>query len=146
MMSRSWRQSSSRIINTSAHTRTHAAQLFWANDRLQQHTCLFSQAGITNFLGRCFKRSVYLMSASKAIRVGLDAFCFKQFEATHIGPRIPLSTSQFLSEINEKLLVGAEMVDGYAPFCKHVFVPAFFKCPVSAIPISDPILPLIRSK
>jgi hypothetical protein len=86
------------------------------------------------------------MSTSKVLQVGLDAFCFKQFESTHIGPRIPLSTSDFLSKINDELLVGAEMVDGYAPFCKHVFVPAFFKCPVSAIPISDSLLPLIRSK
>jgi hypothetical protein len=86
------------------------------------------------------------MSAVKALRAGLDAFCFKQFEATHIGPRIPLSTSEFLSKINEQLALGAEIVDGYAPFCKHIFVPAFFKCPVSAVPISDSILPLIRSK
>jgi hypothetical protein len=63
------------------------------------------------------------MNASKALRVGLDAFCFKQFEATHIGPRIPLSTSEFLSHINEKLLVGAQMVDGYVrrlPLCVFV--------------------------
>jgi hypothetical protein len=86
------------------------------------------------------------MSTPTALRVGLDAFCFKQFEATNIGPRIPLSTSEFLSKINDELLNRAEIVDGYAPFCKHVFVPAFFKCPVSAIPISDSLLPLIRSK
>jgi len=86
------------------------------------------------------------MSASSSLRVGLDAFCFKQFEATHIGPRIPLSTSEFLSKINDQLLIEAVMVDGYAPFCKHVFIPAFFNCPVSAMPISDSLLPLIRSK
>ncbi len=86
------------------------------------------------------------MSTSKTVRIGLDAFCFKQFEASHIGPRIPLNTSDFLSKVNDELIVGSEMVDGYAPFCKHIFVPAFFKCPVSAIPISHELLPLIRSK
>jgi hypothetical protein len=86
------------------------------------------------------------MSTLKQLRLGLDAFCFKQFQETHIGPRIPLSTSDFLSKINDDLQNGAELVDGYAPFCKHVFVPAFFKCPVSAVPITDALLPLIRSK
>jgi hypothetical protein len=98
------------------------------------------------FVGPLLASSNRLMSVSKALRVGLDAFCFKQFEAAHIGPRIPLSTAEFLSKVNDDLLVGAEMVEGYAPFCKHVFVPAFFKCPVSSMRISDSLLPLIRSK
>ena len=97
-------------------------------------------------VGSCFASFVRFMSASNSMRVGLDAFCFKQFEAAHIGPRIPLSTTEFLSIINDELLLDAVMVDGYAPFCKHVFVPSFFKCPVSAMPISDSLLPLIRSK
>jgi hypothetical protein len=98
------------------------------------------------FIGPFLANSRHLMSVSKALRVGLDAFCFKQFESTHIGPRIPLSTAEFLSKINDDVLAGAEMVNGYAPFCKHVFVPAFFKCPVSAMRISESLLPLIRSK
>ena len=40
---------------------------------------------------------------------------------------------------------GAALVDGYAPFCKHVFVPNYTGAPVSALPITDANRHLLQS-
>ncbi len=40
---------------------------------------------------------------------------------------------------------GERLVDGYAPFCKHVFIPNEWSCTVGALPITDENKHLIRS-
>ena len=37
------------------------------------------------------------------------------------------------------------LVDGYAPFCKHVFVPNFTSATLNALPIDQENEPLLRS-
>ncbi|EZG52968.1 putative flagellar associated protein [Gregarina niphandrodes] len=48
------------------------------------------------------------------------------------GRRVPASPAEFLKYVREQC---GELVDGYAPFCKHLFVP----CPYSLLPSSVPI-------
>jgi hypothetical protein len=40
---------------------------------------------------------------------------------------------------------GSRLVDGYAPFCKHVFVPNFVGAPLGALPITPDNEHLLRS-
>lgn len=40
---------------------------------------------------------------------------------------------------------GRPLVDGYAPFCKHIFVPNFTGAPVGALPITDANRHLLQS-
>lgn len=70
--------------------------------------------------------SVASMSASKHQLV-LDPFVFKQFDDTqYAGTKIDWDKSSFESKVNELFESGAHpLQDGYAPFCKHLFVPNF---------------------
>ena len=43
------------------------------------------------------------------------------------------------------LVQGSPLVDGYAPFCKHVFVPNFVGASVGALPITPDNSYLLRS-
>jgi len=66
------------------------------------------------------------MSANKHQLV-LDPFVFKQFDdVEYAGTKIEMDKPAFEAKINEYYESGkAPLVDGYAPFCKHVFVPNF---------------------
>ncbi|KAI9026141.1 hypothetical protein DFJ74DRAFT_663319 [Hyaloraphidium curvatum] len=56
----------------------------------------------------------------------LDAFCLRQFnDPTYTGTRIPYDPAAFEAKVNELHAAGAPLVDGYAPFCKHIFVRNF---------------------
>ncbi|EEA07515.1 uncharacterized protein CMU_036890 [Cryptosporidium muris RN66] len=78
------------------------------------------------------------LSRSSVSAVGLDSFAFRQFEYGYCGSYIPNYTpKQFLAEINKFIqLEYPELVSGYAPFCKHLFVPNFTQAKVSVIEIT----------
>lgn len=68
------------------------------------------------------------MSASApAPTFDLDPFAFKQFDDdSYGGTRISCDKTVFAARINELYATGEfALVDGYAPFCKHLFVPNF---------------------
>ena len=62
-------------------------------------------------------------------KLWLDTFAFRQFDdATYSGTKVPMSKEQFMQHVfayyDEQLASGAQvLVDGYAPFCKHIFMP-----------------------
>lgn len=56
------------------------------------------------------------------------------FDAWHLPP---------MQEAHSK--DGRPLVDGYAPFCKHIFVPNFTGAPVGALPITDANRHLLQS-
>lgn len=41
-------------------------------------------------------------------------------------PSLPIS--EFEARVNECYRQGAKLHDGYAPFCKHLFIPNFARC------------------
>lgn len=66
----------------------------------------------------------------------LDGFCFRQFDdLAYGGTKIPIGKSEFMDVVlkyfEERLSVEKEfkdrpvLVDGYAPFCKHIFMSNF---------------------
>eukprot|EP00190_Bangiopsis_sp_CCMP1999_P000911 CAMPEP_0198728078 /NCGR_PEP_ID=MMETSP1475-20131203/6713_1 /TAXON_ID= ORGANISM="Unidentified sp., Strain CCMP1999" /NCGR_SAMPLE_ID=MMETSP1475 /ASSEMBLY_ACC=CAM_ASM_001111 /LENGTH=209 /DNA_ID=CAMNT_0044490325 /DNA_START=74 /DNA_END=703 /DNA_ORIENTATION=- len=73
---------------------------------------------------------------SSRIEIVLDEFAFRQFDdANYAGTKVPYNKSKFEEKVNEiyeqRKRVQDEygdrpvLVDGYAPFCKHLFVPNF---------------------
>ncbi len=53
----------------------------------------------------------------------IDPFCFKQFKEGAVG-FIDYDQMKF-EEVANSLYQDAKIVDGYAPFCKHIFVENF---------------------
>lgn len=58
-------------------------------------------------------------------RIRLDRFCFRQFDdPKYVGTQLTGTKEAFLERVQQQQ-AELELVDGYAPFCKHVFVPNF---------------------
>lgn len=76
-------------------------------------------------------------------RIVVDPFCKRQFVPGATG-HIDFSIEEFEKQANE-LYQKADLVDGYAPFCKHVFVDNFAKMLVSAVEITADNEHLLRT-
>lgn len=98
-----------------------------------------------------------LLSISAASRSGsarlmsttfvLDKFCIRQFDdPEYTGTRIEFEKAAFAQTINEMYDSGkCSLVDGYAPFCKHLFVPNFVKAKENYLAITPENEGLMRS-
>lgn len=54
----------------------------------------------------------------------LDAFAARQFDGKGTsGCMIDCDKPTFVARVDKAHSEGAPLVDGYAPFCKHIFVP-----------------------
>ena len=68
----------------------------------------------------------------------LDAFAERQWDdPNYKGGRISASKEVFTQRVNEHYAKEQKLADGYAPFCKHVFVPNFVGLPVQAVKITQ---------
>ena len=73
------------------------------------------------------KLACLLMTSAPPVFV-IDPFAFKQFDANiaYEGTRVEYDKQAFEAKINELFASGDyPLVDGYAAFCKHLFVPNF---------------------
>lgn len=67
----------------------------------------------------------------------LDSFAMRQWDDPHYpGTRLTFDKEEFVSKIHEHYHGGSGLVDGYAPFCKHVFVPNFVGAKVGNVEIT----------
>ena len=57
----------------------------------------------------------------------LDQFAFRSFDKTRTSNFINMDKQEFLNKVNELYKSESMLVDGYAPFCKHLFVENFVK-------------------
>lgn len=69
----------------------------------------------------------------------LDAFALRQWDdPAYGGTRIAYDKAAFVARVHELFKEsGGALADGYAPFCKHVFVPNFVGAKVGALEITD---------
>lgn len=84
----------------------------------------------------------------KSNQLILDKFVLRQFQdINYTGTRIECNLNYFEDKINEYYLNNSNnLISGYAPFCKHIFVPNFVGAKCGYIPISNLIsLNLIKS-
>lgn len=78
----------------------------------------------------------------------LDEFALKQFndlQPDYSGTRIFFDTTDFVKRIEQYHQDGRELISGYAPFCKHIFVPNFTEAKVASLPINRENLHLLQS-
>lgn len=75
----------------------------------------------------------------------VDSFCLRQFDASSgKTPYISLTVDEFEARLNE-LSTSIELAEGYAPFCKHLFVPNFAGCVSNVLEITPTNEHLLRS-
>ena len=65
------------------------------------------------------------MSSDTPKRLILDTFAYRSFDKTYRKNYIDYSKENFLAEINKLLISYTQFKDGYAPFCKHLFIKNF---------------------
>ena len=85
------------------------------------------------------------MSSSKQMFC-LDPFCARQFDdATYTGTRIDWDKEDFVARVSQAHAAGAPLVDGYAPFCKHIFIPSFIPAVLPYLAVTHHNEHLLRS-
>eukprot|EP00798_Chlamydomonas_sp_ICE-L_P009916 gene9915-7785_t len=68
----------------------------------------------------------------------LDSFALRQFDDISSASRIVYDKSEFLQKVHDAYEAsGGKLADGYAPFCKHVFVENFCGVQSNALAITD---------
>mmetsp|Transcript_34163 Transcript_34163/g.45165 ORF Transcript_34163/g.45165 Transcript_34163/m.45165 type:complete len:256 (+) Transcript_34163:49-816(+) len=78
------------------------------------------------------------MAASTERQIVIDPFCMRQFtDDSYTGSKVDFDPEEFEAKINQLFDEGSPLVDGYAPFCKHLFVPNFAGVFNSIVPITD---------
>ncbi|EFC48182.1 predicted protein [Naegleria gruberi] len=78
----------------------------------------------------------------------IDSFAVRQFQQGYKGgTQIPISVQSFEEQINKIWSSGDyQLKDGYAPFCKHLFVPNFAGCKQSFLEITKDNEHLLRTE
>lgn len=77
------------------------------------------------------------MAASGGNELVMDDFAMRQFtDPNYTGTKVDYDPEKFEDKVNEMFrAAGGKLVDGYAPFCKHVFVPNFAGVETSTVTI-----------
>lgn len=75
----------------------------------------------------------------------LDSFALRQWEAGYAGTRVSFDKAAFVERVHAYYGEGRPLAEGYAPFCKHLFVPNFVGATVGALPITEENRHLLRS-
>ena len=76
----------------------------------------------------------------------IDKFCLKQFNnPSYTGTQINYDVQEFEKRVNLAYSAGAKLVDGYAPFCKHLFIPNFAGVRCGYVKLTDEIKSLVKS-
>jgi len=101
-----------------------------------------SAAGLA--VGLCGGAAV--AGASDEPDIVLDPFAERQFELGKSSTYIEYDKDELVAKINEYYEKGGKkLVDGYAPFCKHVFVPNFTPAASAALRITPENEHLLKS-
>ena len=82
----------------------------------------------------------------KNIKIVLDPFCYRQFDKTKSSLFINYDMIAFAEKINEYYLNTPNCLkDGYAPFCKHIFINNFTDLPANYAKINEENEHLIKT-
>jgi hypothetical protein len=85
------------------------------------------------------------MAATSKHDLVVDDFCLRQFSLEYGGSRITMAPAEFEAKVNEYYQANLTLADGYAPFCKHVFMPNFAGLTAGTAPITPGNEHLLRS-
>jgi hypothetical protein len=102
-------------------------------------TVINSTESSLNLLQLCFTSVPLLYSvlmSSVSPFIVLDRFCLRQFLPGGF-PHLAISPNELIKRVNEHYSKLPQLVDGYAPFCKHIFIPNFIpNLAASYVPIT----------
>ena len=89
-----------------------------------------------------------VMSSGNAHKFVMDGFGLRQFNnKDYTGTQVHYDPVEFEKKVNEYFESGElPLVDGYAPFCKHLFVHNFASVTCGYTKITDETKPLIQSE
>ncbi len=87
------------------------------------------------------------MSTAAGHTFVVDPFCARQFdEASKKTPFINCTIADFEDKVNKLAGPEPQLHDGYAPFCKHLFVPNFVDAKVNVLPITRDTEDLVNNR
>eukprot|EP00241_Pyramimonas_parkeae_P011378 CAMPEP_0114236552 /NCGR_PEP_ID=MMETSP0058-20121206/6903_1 /TAXON_ID=36894 /ORGANISM="Pyramimonas parkeae, CCMP726" /LENGTH=218 /DNA_ID=CAMNT_0001348505 /DNA_START=165 /DNA_END=821 /DNA_ORIENTATION=+ len=76
----------------------------------------------------------------------LDKFAQRQWDdPQYSGATLTIDKAEFVAKMHDAHAAGSPLVDGYAPFCKHVFVPNFVDARLSTLLITKENEHLLKS-
>ena len=83
--------------------------------------------------------------STKSNFLALDPFCYRQWDSTKSNC-INISKTDFLDNVEQYYQANkTSLTDGYAPFCKHIFMPNFTNLKASCLKITDENKHLIQT-
>mmetsp|Transcript_12007 Transcript_12007/g.29295 ORF Transcript_12007/g.29295 Transcript_12007/m.29295 type:complete len:201 (-) Transcript_12007:247-849(-) len=87
------------------------------------------------------------MASASARTLVVDPFCFRQFDdPDYAGTRIAMSKAEFEERANAHFEANPGcLVDGYAPFCKHIFMDNCVDATLPYVELTPDLEPLVRS-
>ncbi|KAF4027805.1 hypothetical protein GN244_ATG20562 [Phytophthora infestans] len=106
----------------------------------------FQTRGIANMFGaatmKTEKAAAEAAEAAQPQELGdivLDGFAKRQFEdKTYSGTQIDFDRNEFVKKVNEIYEANnKQLVDGYAPFCKHLFIKNFTGARLNMVAITQ---------
>lgn len=109
---------------------------------------LIKQKYSTPLFSKPFSSMSSSSSSSSSPFIVIDPFCLRQFlpgSPAHLP--LPLTPNTIVDMVNKHYKDNPTLVEGYAPFCKHLFVPN--PCPsllCAYAPLSPQTLPLLHTK
>ncbi|KAL6776568.1 FAP25 [Auxenochlorella protothecoides x Auxenochlorella symbiontica] len=84
--------------------------------------------------------------STRAMTFFLDTFAKRQWEdPDHAGSRLTWDQADFVARVERAHAEGAQLRDGYAPFCKHLFIPNFTDAAVGAERLTPDNVQSLRS-
>lgn len=89
-----------------------------------------------------------IMHAAVSSTFFLDKFAIKQFndnKPEYSGTRVYFDAAKFVSKIQQHHDTGKALIEGYAPFCKHIFVPNFTGAKLGSLSITQQNRHLLQS-
>jgi hypothetical protein len=90
-----------------------------------------------------------MAAAAAAPALVVDPFCLRQFDPkSGKTPYISCEVANFEVHVNklwEASEPGSLLRDGYAPFCKHIFIPNFVGASVNVLPITPENEAMLKS-
>lgn len=85
------------------------------------------------------------MAAESVRDLVVDDFCLRQFSPEYGGSKITMPPAEFEAKVNAYYHANPNLADGYAPFCKHIFMPNFAGLTAGTAPITPENEHLLRS-
>ncbi|GAB5035891.1 flagellar associated protein [Nannochloropsis oceanica] len=87
----------------------------------------------------------FSMAAESVYNLTVDDFCLRQFSPEYGGSKITMPPAEFEARVNAYYHANPHLADGYAPFCKHIFMPNFAGLTAGTAPITPENEHLLRS-